>query len=84
MQSTDSMDQFCRDFDSSLNLTSEMSLNSATLHLCDNTDGLADACDEEINRKQGFSNDDSLLQTITSKKADQGLSDADKSPSYEG
>lgn len=85
IQSTDSMDQFCRDFDSSLNVTSAMSLNSATLQSCDNTaGGWLESYDTEKNSMQGVLRDYGPLQTATALETDQGLSNADKSPSYEG
>lgn len=85
VHSTDSMDQFCRDFDSSLKVTSEMSLNSATLHLCDNTaGGQPDSYDAEKNSRHGVFSDDGLLQTVTAAETERRLSEADNSPSYEG
>lgn len=85
VHSTDSMDQFCRDFDSSLKVTSEMSLNSATLHLCDNTaGGQPDSYDAEKNSRHGVFSDDGLLQTVTAAETEKRLSEADNSPSYEG
>lgn len=60
-----------------------MSLNSATLQLCDNKVE-PDLCDEEINKEQGFPNDDNLQLTTTVKENDQGSLNADKAPSYEG
>lgn len=83
LQSTDSLDQFCKDFESSFNLTSETSLNGATLQLCDNR-GWPDLGDAEINKEQGFSIDDSLVLTTTANNTDQGSLNVDMSPSYEG
>ena len=84
LQSTDSLDQFCKDFESSVNLASEMSLNSATLQLCDNN-AEPYLCDEEINKKQRFPNDDNLQLTCTKDQTDQGSSNVDKAEaSYEG
>lgn len=77
------MDQFCRDFDSSFNLASEMSLNSTTLQLCHNKEG-PDSYDEEVNGEQGFLNDDTVLPNIPL-NTDQGLLNVDnESHSYEG
>ena len=36
LSSTDSFDQFCKESDSSLNFTSEVSVDSPTLHICNN------------------------------------------------
>ncbi|XP_078373307.1 pleckstrin homology domain-containing family M member 2-like isoform X1 [Oculina patagonica] len=83
IQSTDSLDQFCKDFESSCNLTSEMSLNSATVQLCDNK-AEPDLCNEEINEEHGFPNNDNQQLTTTVKESDQGSLNADKAPSYEG
>ena len=81
LQSTDSLDQFCKDFESSINLTSEKSLNVPTLKLCDNK-GWSDLGHAEINKEQGCSIDDSLVLTTPADNTDQGSSNA--SPNYEG
>ena len=74
LQSTDSLDQFCKDFESSCNLTSQVSLNSGTLQLCDNK-AESELGDEKL--------DDKILQlTSTVQKTDQGS--FDEAPSYEG
>lgn len=83
LQSTDSLDQFCKDFGSSVNLTSETSLNGATLQLCDNK-GWSDLGDSEINKEQGFSIHDSLVLTTSTDNTDHGSLNVDTSPSYEG
>ena len=83
LQSTDSLDQFCKDFESSFNLTSEKSLNVPTLQLCDNK-GWSDLGDAEINKEQGFSIDDSLVLTTSTDNTDQGSLNVDTSPNYEG
>ena len=84
LQSTDSLDQFCKDFESSFNLTSETSLNvTATLQVCDNK-GRSDLGDAEINKEQGFSINDSLVLTTSADNTDQGSLNVDTSPSYEG
>ncbi|XP_020626010.1 uncharacterized protein LOC110063376 [Orbicella faveolata] len=83
LQSTDSLDQFCKDFGSSVNLTSETSLNGATLQLCDNK-GWSDLGDSESNKEQGFSIHDSLVLTTSTDNTDHGSLNVDTSPSYEG
>lgn len=85
LQSTDSLDQFCKDLESSFNLTSEKSLNFPTLQLCDNK-GWSELGDAEINKEQGFSIDDSLVLTTlnSTDNTDQGSSNVDTSPNYEG
>ena len=61
-----------------------MSLNSATLQLCDNTaGGQPDSYDAEKNSTHGVFSDDGL-QTVTAAETEKRLSEADNSPSYEG
>lgn len=77
------MDQFCKDFESSFNLTSETSLTVATLQLCDNKDW-SDLKDAEINKEQGFPVHDSLVLATSPDNTDQGSLNVDTSPGYEG
>jgi len=77
------LDQFCKDFESSFNLTSETSLNVATLQLCDNN-GWSDLGDAESNKEQGFPAQDSLVLAKSSDNTDQGSLNVDTSPGYEG
>lgn len=49
VQSADSLDQFCRDFDSSMNLTSDVSLNSALFQVYDNKG--QDLCDDRSSKE---------------------------------
>lgn len=59
-----------------------MSLNSATLQLCDNK-AEPELGDEKLNNQQGFRpNDKSLQLTSTVQKTDRGS--FDEAPSYEG
>lgn len=81
--SMDSLDQFCKDFQSSFNFSSETSLSSATLQLCGNK-GWSDIDNSEINKEQGFANHDSLVLSTSPDKADQGSLNVDTSPNYEG
>ena len=75
-RSADSLDQFCRDFGSSVNLASE--INSASLHICDNNEG-HDLCDSKTNDDHPVC-DDCVLSTADN--YDEGL--LDKAASYEG
>ena len=77
VQSADSLDQFCRDFDSSVNLScSEAPLNNASLQVCDNEG--QDLCDTK--QPACCANEDCLLSTGAN--TDKGL--GDKTASYEG
>ena len=83
VQSADSLDQFCRDFDSSVNLTcSEVPLNNASLQVCDNKG--QDLCDTKFDSKEHpacGTNGDGLLSTAV---ANAGERFGDKTASYEG
>lgn len=79
----DSLDQFCKDFQSSFNFSSETSLSGATLQLCGNR-GWSDLDNSEINKEQGFANHDSLGLSTSPDKDDQGSLNVDTSPNYEG
>ena len=71
--------------ESSFNLTSEKSLNIPTLQLCDNK-GWSELGDAEINKEQGFSINNSLVTTTSNStdNSDEGSSNVDTSPNYEG
>lgn len=81
--SMDSLDQFCKDFQSSFNFSSETCLSGATLQLCGNKEW-SDLDNSEINKEQGFANHDSLVLSTSPDKADQGSLNVDTSPNYEG
>lgn len=84
VQSTDSLDQFCRDFDSSVNLAcSELSLNNASLQVCDNKG--QDLCDTKFKSKEQpacGTNEHCLLSAAAAANAEERL--GDKTASYEG
>lgn len=86
LQSADSLDQFCKNFESSVNLTSEMSLNSPTLQLCDNKEKTQDLHDSKNCKEQSgiFTNDDCMQQSTADHIEGNAANDADKSARYEG
>ena len=83
LQSTDSLDQFCRDFESSVNLPGGMSLNcAAALQLCENMEDQQES--KNSSHQTNMYTDDHLKKRIADLNTKEVSKYSDKSASYDG